>query len=146
MQGGGIYKNQRDSTYPLGVNVRGVKLAFLNYTYGTNKNIARKPNIINYIDSLQILCDIQKKNALRVDFKIMTIHWGTEYELQANDIQRNLAQYFVDLGINLIVGSHPHVVQNAQILYSKDSVAVPVFYSLEIQSQINENSILMAGL
>jgi poly-gamma-glutamate synthesis protein (capsule biosynthesis protein) len=73
----------------------------------------------------------------------MTIHWGTEYELHANEDQRKLAQFLVNHGINLIIGSHPHVVQNAEIFYSKDSIPVPVFYSLgnfiSNQRKVNTN-------
>ena len=121
---------QRDSIYPLIVTVKGLKLAFLNYTYGTNANVITPPNIINYIDSQQIISDIQKADRLGADFKIMVMHWGTEYELQANELQRGLAHFFVSQGINLIIGSHPHVVQDAEILYGKDSLAVPVYYSM----------------
>lgn len=137
-----INKNQRDSTYPLILETNGVKLAFLNYTYGTNNIKALKPNKINYIDTVEILTDIDKANSLGADFKIMTIHWGNENELQANKIQRNLANFFVNHGINLIIGSHPHVIQNAEILLSKDRKQVPVFYSLGnfISNQRNSNS------
>jgi poly-gamma-glutamate synthesis protein (capsule biosynthesis protein) len=121
---------QRDSIYPLIVTVKGVKLAFLNYTYGTNANVLTPPNIVNYIDSQKIISDIQKADKLGADLKIMVMHWGTEYELQANSIQRGLAHFFVSQGINLIIGSHPHVVQDAEILYGKDSLAVPVYYSM----------------
>jgi len=121
---------QRDSIYPLIVDIKGVKLAILNYTYGTNANIIAPPNIVNYIDSLQITTDIKKADKLGADFKIMVMHWGTEYELQANEIQSGLAHFFVSQGINLIIGSHPHVVQNAETLFGKDSMPIPVYYSL----------------
>jgi len=125
-----IDSNQRDSIYPLIVIIKGVKLALLNYTYGTNKYVVSNPNIINYIDSQQVISDIQKADKLGADLKIMTIHWGAEYELHSNEIQQGLAHFFVSHGINLIIGSHPHVVQNAEVLYNKDSIAVPVYYSL----------------
>ena len=137
-----IDKIQRDSIYPLILNIKGVKLAFLNYTYGTNSNLISIPNIINYIDTLQILEDIQKAEKLGADIKIMTIHWGTEYELQANESQRRLAQYFVSHGINLIIGSHPHVVQNAEIMYGNDSIPIPVYYSVgnSLSNQCKQNT------
>lgn len=125
-----VDKNQRDSIYPLILESRGIKIAILNCTYGTNNINVEKPTLVNYIDSVQIINDIQKANELGANFKIMTIHWGTEYELRANETQRKLAQFFVKQGINLIVGSHPHVVQNVEFFYGKDSIPVPVFYSL----------------
>ncbi len=121
---------QRDTIYPLIVESKGVRIAFLNCTYGTNGHEVAESNRINYIDTLEIISDIQKANKLNADLRIMTIHWGTEYELHANNSQRKLAQFLVNHGINLIIGSHPHVVQNAEIFYNKDSIPVPVFYSL----------------
>jgi poly-gamma-glutamate capsule biosynthesis protein CapA/YwtB (metallophosphatase superfamily) len=125
-----VNKNQRDSIYPLILESNGFKLAFLNCTYSTNGIRVSEPNLINYIDTLEIIADIEKANKLGADIKIMTIHWGDENELHANKVQRNIAKFLVNHGINLIVGSHPHVIQNAEILKDKVGKQVPVFYSL----------------
>ncbi len=137
-----IDENQRDSIYPIMLHSKGIKIAILNCTYGTNGNEAQEPTLVNYIDTVEIINDISEADKLGADFKIMTIHWGTEYELQANEHQRKLAQFFVNHGINLIIGSHPHVVQNAETLYGKDNIPVPVFYSLGnfISNQRQTNS------
>lgn len=146
-EGSYIDKIQRDSTYPLILESKGLKIALLNCTYGTNAGIVSKPNIVNYIDTLEILKDIQKVTDSGVDFKIMILHWGTEYELQANEYQKSIAKFLVNHGINLIIGSHPHVVQNAETLYTKDSITVPVFYSLgnsiSNQRQLNTDGGIM---
>ena len=133
---------QRDSLYPVMLQCKGIKIAVLNCTYGTNGNEVQDPTLVNYIDTVEIINDINEANKLGADFKIMTVHWGTEYELQANDTQRNLAQFFVNHGINLIVGSHPHVVQNAELLNGKNNIPVPVFYSVGnfISNQRQPNS------
>lgn len=125
-----IDKIQRDSTYPLIMESKGVKIAFLNYTYGTNGHVVSKPNIVNYIDTLLIISDLQKADSLGADIKVMTVHWGNEYELNANEWQQKMARFFVDRGVDLIIGSHPHVVQNAETWYRADSVPIPVYYSL----------------
>ena len=125
-----IDENQRDSIYPVLLESKGIKIAILNCTYGTNNHQISDPNIVNYIDTVEIINDIKEADNLGANFKIMTVHWGTEYETDANEYQRKTAQFFVNHGINLIIGSHPHVVQNAEILYGKDSIPVPVFYSL----------------
>ena len=139
--------NQRDSIYPLIIESKGIKIALLNCTYGTNGIRASKPDLVNYIDTTEILADIQKANKLGADVRIMTIHWGIENELKANKTQKILAQFFVNHGIDLIVGSHPHVVQDAEILYNKDGVPVPVFYSLgnciSNQRDLNKNGGLL---
>ena len=64
------------------------------------------------------------------DILIMYIHWGNEYELTANNDQKKMAQKFCDMGIDIILGSHPHVIQPMEVLHSestgKDSIC---FYS-----------------
>lgn len=123
-------KNQRDSIYPLCVDVKGMKIAFLNYTYGTNADFIPRHSIVNYIDSQQIAVDLRRAENLGADFEVVFLHWGTEYELYSNEIQQKLAHFLVKQGADLIIGAHPHVVQNAEFLYGKDSISVPVFYSL----------------
>ena len=137
-----IDENQRDSIYPVLLESKGIKIAILNCTYGTNNHQISDPNIVNYIDTVEIINDIKEADNLGANFKIMTVHWGTEYETDANEYQRKTAQFFVNHGINLIIGSHPHVVQNAETLYGKDNIPVPVFYSLGnfISNQRQANS------
>ena len=137
-----IDETQRDSLYPIMIQSKGLKIAILNCTYGTNENEVQEPALINYIDTVEIINDINEADKLGADFKIMTIHWGTEYELQANEFQKKMAQFFVNHGINLIIGSHPHVVQNAETLYTKDNTPVLVYYSLGnfISNQRQANS------
>ncbi len=140
----GSYSNeaQRDSLYPIILQTKGIKIAILNCTYGTNGNQAQEPSLVNYIDTTEIMNDINDADRLGADFKIMTIHWGKEYELKAGETQQKLAQFFVNQGINLIIGSHPHVVQNVETLYGTDKYPVPVYYSLGnfISNQRQANS------
>ena len=125
-----LNKAQRDSIYPLIIDKQGVKIALLNYTYGTNGIAVVAPNIVNMLDTIQIKKDIQKAKSLNSDIIILTVHWGIEYITKANEVQRKLSRFFVLQGVDLVIGSHPHVVQDAEILFSKDSVEVPVYYSL----------------
>lgn len=59
------------------------------------------------------------------EFQIVVIHWGEEYQTVANERQRTLAHAFIDAGADVIIGHHPHVVQNIEMY--KDA---PIFYSL----------------
>ncbi len=61
----------------------------------------------------------------RSEFQIVYVHWGTEYKSTHNSRQRDAAERFVDAGADLIVGHHPHVVQDIELIND-----VPVFYSL----------------
>jgi len=127
----GIYKDtlERNAKYPLLIEKNGIKLAFLNYTYGTNMLVEEAPNVVNRIDTAIIAADI--KLARRVDFIIAFMHWGSEYENKENAEQRELARFLAEKGVQLIVGSHPHVVQPfSKIQLSGDRDSVPVIYSL----------------
>jgi poly-gamma-glutamate synthesis protein (capsule biosynthesis protein) len=122
-------KAQRDSIYPLIIEQKGLKIALLNCTYGTNGLPVTHPNIVNLIDTAQIKEDIKKAGESGADLEIMAIHWGEEYELRANETQRDPATFLVNQGIDAIIGAHPHVVQNFETLLSENR-EIPVYYSL----------------
>jgi poly-gamma-glutamate capsule biosynthesis protein CapA/YwtB (metallophosphatase superfamily) len=115
----GTFENDstRKLLYPYIYSVNGIKIAFLNYTYGTNGITAQPPVIVNYIDSTQIIQDILTAKEKRVDYIIVTLHWGIEYERTENSNQKNIAKYLLKNGADLIIGSHPHVVQPIQKVY-----------------------------
>ena len=101
----------RASHYPLVVELRGIRIALLNYTYGTNGIRDRPPAIVNRIDTLQILEDLIKAKTAEPDFILVTMHWGNEYQLKASHEQEELAAYLFKHGAHAVIGSHPHVVQ-----------------------------------
>lgn len=124
-----LSKLERDSIYPLILEKDSFRIALLNCTYGTNGNPVSPQNHVNMIDTLEIKQDIKRCEELCSDMVIMTIHWGNEYELSASNTQKELAQFFVRNGIDLIIGAHPHVVQNMEYM-DKDMKKIPIFYSL----------------
>ena len=103
--------------YPLIIEKNGVRVAILNYTYGTNGLTVKSPSIINRIDSLQIRRDIEKAGKADPDFIIVAIHWGIEYERDENREQQKLAEYMIRNGADAIIGSHPHVIQPVKRYY-----------------------------
>ncbi|MBP1639254.1 MAG: Capsule synthesis protein, CapA [Bacteroidetes bacterium] len=128
----GVYLNraQRDSIYPLIVTVKGIKIAILNCTFGTNGHQVPSPYVVNSIDTAQIRQDIHTARLRGAQFIVVTIHWGNEYELKSNAQQEKVAALIIKSGADAIVGSHPHVVQNFEMQYRSDSTRVPVFYSV----------------
>ena len=104
-------EEEREKTYPLIVEKNGIRLAILNYTYGTNGLKVREPNIVNYIDTSVIRQDIQRARLAEPDFVFVTIHWGIEYQRDENSGQDDLAAYLLANGADAVIGSHPHVVQ-----------------------------------
>jgi poly-gamma-glutamate capsule biosynthesis protein CapA/YwtB (metallophosphatase superfamily) len=101
----------RDTLYPLLINSKGISIALLNYTYGTNGITVPEPVIVNILDKNVITADIKKIKAKNPDLTVLFLHWGTEYDTVPSKIQTDLAEYFFSIGVDLIIGSHPHVLQ-----------------------------------
>jgi len=101
----------RDSLSPLMINKNGGSIALLNYTYGTNGLKVPDPVIVNMLDKDLITKDILKARNKNADLIILFIHWGTEYDTVPSKHQADLAEYFFSQGADLIIGSHPHVLQ-----------------------------------
>jgi poly-gamma-glutamate synthesis protein (capsule biosynthesis protein) len=121
--------DQRRERYPLLLERNGLRIALLNYTYGTNGIQVQPPQIVNYIDTAQIRADHRVARALRPDLIVTCIHWGVEYERKENPEQRFLARFLAESGSDLIIGSHPHVVQPFEWVTGPKG-PVPVIYSL----------------
>lgn len=101
----------RAALYPLIVYKGNFKLAFLNYTYGTNGIPNHKPSVVNLIDEKAIKADIEAAKKHKPDAIITIVHWGDEYQLVENERQRALAQKILNWGSTMVIGAHPHVVQ-----------------------------------
>ncbi len=142
----GIYrtKNEKVKSYPMMLTRNNIRMAFLNYTYDTNGISVSSPNVVNHIDTIQIKKDIgDAKGLLNADFVIVCIHWGEEYRLLPNKEQERLAQLMVREGADLIIGSHPHVIQPTHVLKDeKDKITNIIAYSLGnfVSNQSRENT------
>jgi poly-gamma-glutamate capsule biosynthesis protein CapA/YwtB (metallophosphatase superfamily) len=132
----GTFKNseEKELFYPLIVYKNGFKLAFLNYTYGTNGLSTKEPTLVNLIDTTLIKKDLKLAQQLSPDAIIVVMHWGQEYKMNESSTQRRLSKKIFEWGANLVVGSHPHVVQpiKQDSVLQKDSTfkKVVVAYSL----------------
>jgi poly-gamma-glutamate capsule biosynthesis protein CapA/YwtB (metallophosphatase superfamily) len=125
-----IDKVQRDSIYPLILEKNGVRIGLLNCTFSTNNNPIIPPNKVNLLDTTEIKADILNAEAKGADILIMTVHWGKEYERDANNRQKDLVRFFSRNGVDLVIGSHPHVVQNEEHTCGNDSIYYPIYYSV----------------
>ncbi|MDR0891190.1 MAG: CapA family protein [Mediterranea sp.] len=106
---------QRVMRYPLLLEKKGIRIALLNYTYGTNGLTVSPPAIVNYIDTTLIARDIEAARALHPDVLIACMHWGVEYQSLPNAEQRRLADWLLRKGVDHIIGAHPHVVQPIEV-------------------------------
>ena len=119
----GSYRNlrERPARTPLIQSVRGIKLAILAYTYGTNGLPIPHPTVIDTISKEHIAADLRRADSLGAEYKIVQIHWGNEYEKSPNRAQRELAQWLADQGVDAVIGSHPHVVQESTRLQGQNT-------------------------
>lgn len=104
----------------------GVRLAMLNYTYGTNGIPSPKGVAVNRLDTVAMKSDLCSIFPDSVDCVVAFVHWGNEYERRPNRSQRQLAEWMKRHGADIIIGSHPHVVQP----YEQDDEGKIVAYSL----------------
>ncbi len=109
----GTFRNaaERAALYPLIVHHGAFRIAILNYTYGTNGVAVPQPSVVNLIDTAQMHTDIMEARAQKPDFIIAMMHWGLEYQLNENTVQSDLAKWMLAMGVDVVIGGHPHVVQ-----------------------------------
>ena len=89
-----------------------IKVAIVNYTYGTNGILPNLPNIVNYLEKEKISKDIDHINSVdKPDQIIAFVHWGDQYKSLPNNTQKEWFEYFKSLGVNIVIGAHPHVLQ-----------------------------------
>jgi poly-gamma-glutamate synthesis protein (capsule biosynthesis protein) len=109
----GTYRNaaERKLRVPLMIERNGIRLALLNYTYGTNGIQLPQPAVVDLIDRNTISSDIQAARVKQADGIIVFIHWGTEYDTLPGKEQKDIAGWLAEQGVDLIIGSHSHVIQ-----------------------------------
>ena len=126
----GTYREKPESRV-LYVEVKGIKIAFLSYTYSCNgmeatmtaEDLDAMVNIVNEAHVLsdetkaaKILDDIEEAKAEGADVITAIMHWGNEYQKDPSVAQRELADLMFVNGVDIILGSHPHVIQDSKTL------------------------------
>lgn len=130
----GSFKDKSDRI--LFKEVKGIKLAFLAYTYGCNGRenlIVPREEVENlgYLsDEDQIKKDIGRAKAQGADFVIVYPHWGIEYQSMPNEAQISLGRKMIDWGADLVIGNHPHVVEPVEIYQAEDGRKGLIAYAL----------------
>lgn len=109
--------------------INGEKIGFVNFN---------QFSAISLEKTIENIKNLKKEN----NFVIVYTHWGQEYQLKQNNAQENLAHLFIDNGADLIVGSHPHVVQpleiykNKAILYSLGNFVFDQYFSEDVKNRL----------
>lgn len=118
----------QQGNYPLTIRKKGISVALVNFTYGTNCTAGCEWPKVNMMNDTESLEEAMRK-AEPADFTIVLPHWGTEYSHRCSPQQEKTAEWLVSNGADLIIGTHPHVVQNRSDIHA-DGRIVPAVFSL----------------
>ncbi|MDE6296457.1 MAG: CapA family protein [Muribaculaceae bacterium] len=107
---------QREKLVPFIKDIKGFKIGFLNYTYGTNGIEAKDGMEVALIDREKMAKEIAETRKAGAEIVVVTVHWGVEYVLTQNKNQEDLAKFLLDNGTDLVIGGHPHVIQPMMVV------------------------------
>lgn len=128
----GIHDSQQSQNELYVYEQDGMKIAVLNYTYGTN-GISMPQGMQYAVDLLEeqkVAADIKRAEE-EADFTIVCPHWGTEYQLEYSAAQTKWTNLFAQCGADLVIGTHPHVIQPIEWVVDEASGhEMLVYYSL----------------
>ena len=144
----GGYENEEIYNKPVVVEKNGISMVLLSYTYSANgfQPSSNYDVVVPFIDEDQIREDIRRvKDA--GDMLIVSVHWGNENQFEPTSEQRELAQMMCDEGVDVIIGTHPHVIQPVEWLTSDDGNKTLCIYSLgDLVAVMMKSSNMLGGL
>lgn len=109
-----------------------ISIAILNYTYGTNGIPLPEsmPFAVDMLEKEKVIADIQRAEEL-ADFTVVCPHWGTEYKLEPSSEQKRWTEIFLDNGVDLVLGTHPHVIEPVEWVKDEETGhEMLVYYSI----------------
>jgi poly-gamma-glutamate capsule biosynthesis protein CapA/YwtB (metallophosphatase superfamily) len=107
----GTHKDTTDRDSVRMVDIKGIKIAFLGYTQFSNIPVpSAKKYLVNLIDTTLLKKDVIQARKKGAELVIVNFHWGNEYK-QPTDYQKQIAQFAQKIGVDIILGEHPHVLQ-----------------------------------
>ncbi|MBC7104408.1 MAG: CapA family protein, partial [Firmicutes bacterium] len=110
----GTWASPEEAATPVVCEVRGVRIGFLNYTQSLNGLVPPpdRPYLVGRLDEeARVAADLERLRLANVDLVVAYVHFGTEYRRQPDEYQRAVARRLGAAGVDVILGSHPHVVQ-----------------------------------
>ncbi|MGN0507265.1 MAG: CapA family protein [Lachnospiraceae bacterium] len=128
----GIHGSSEDQDEICILEVEGIRIAILNYTYGTNGISMPKdmPYAVDMLEEAAVIRDLKlaKESA---DFVIVCPHWGTEYRLTPDISQKQWAELFFKYGADLVIGTHPHVIEPIEWMINEETgERMLIYYSI----------------
>ncbi|MCD8067797.1 MAG: CapA family protein [Lachnospiraceae bacterium] len=126
----GVYTDEESASEIPFMEKNGITFAFLNYTYGTNGLSLPNSYCVNtFSDEEKVRDDIRRAREL-ADIVVVLPHWGTEYTYRPDSFQEKWTEIFLEEGVDIVIGTHPHVVQPYEMLTGEDGHQMLVYYSL----------------
>lgn len=152
----GTYPDAQSQNIPAVMEISGIRVGLASFTYGLNGYVLPedKPWLVNVFVKNEETGEVDYDLMDRIldpliaqsDVQIVSMHWGVEYQNQPNDMQKAVAQYLHDKGVEAVIGSHPHVIQPAEIIKSADQETL-VYYSLgNFISGQDQNYTMVGGM
>ena len=135
----GAFRTPEERAQILYIEVKGVKLAAIAATYGTNglSLPAEHSYALNYIREERLLEDIRKARAEGARYVILMLHWGVEYQPKPGQEQVDMAMRLLEGGADLILGNHPHVLQRGEAIRTGEEAGEPGKTKFVMYSQGN---------
>ena len=129
----GMHDSAADADIISVVEENGIKIAILNYTYGLNPagegDIERYPYLVDVLGESRVRADIQKAKEIS-DVIVVAVHWGNEYQSTPSSTQKKWAKLFLECGVDVVIGTHPHVLQPVEWMEGEDGQRMLVYWSL----------------
>lgn len=125
----GIFDSKEDRVTPRIIEREGIRFALLSYTYGTNGIAVPEPYLVSLLDKGKIKEDVERVRDL-CDIIMVSVQWGTEDTFTPNSYQKDFARYFTSLGVDVVVGHHPHTIQPVEWMENEEGSRTLVIYSL----------------
>lgn len=120
----GSYLNpgERKKYYPLLIEKNNIRMVVLNFAHTSTVQPLGASLTLNRLDTTQVKIDLLKARSLNPDLIIASVQWGIEFQRKENVQQKRLAELLISNGVDIIVGSHPQVIQPVEINYNEDSI------------------------
>lgn len=136
----GLYKDAQDAEKTTILEKHGIKIAIISYTYDTNELIEDEHSYVTktFLNEAQVLDDAHKAQLKQdveqakqqADVVIAAMHWGNEFTYRINQAQIDAANWLNELGVNIIIGNHPHCLQTTETIQADNGNSTMIFYSL----------------
>lgn len=121
----------------------GFKVAILNHTWGVSDENA---GIVSALAEDKIVNDVNRARELGAEMIIACPHWGMENTTEANEEETSFAQIYASCGVDVVIGTHPRVLQRVEVIHGEDGRKTVCYYSLGCLTSSLSNSNLVGGL